>query len=60
MTKKKTTCADHTPAPDGYCAWHDWAMKMGKTHRQIRCDRCGLFKIWIPKHLSNRAAKKKP
>jgi hypothetical protein len=32
--------------PDGYNQWHDWAARMGKTHRQTRCDGCGLYAIW--------------
>jgi hypothetical protein len=40
---------DHTPCPEGYIEWHDWAKKMGRTHKQIRCTRCNLFAIWIPK-----------
>jgi hypothetical protein len=41
--------ANHTPQPRGYSAWFDWAAKMGKTHRQLRCDGCGLLAIWVPK-----------
>lgn len=40
---------DHTPAPAGYNQWHDWARKMLRTHKQIRCTGCGLFHIWIPR-----------
>lgn len=39
----------HTPEPDGYPAWFEWAADMSKTHRQTRCKSCGLFKIWVPK-----------
>lgn len=39
----------HTPAPRGYIAWHEWANKMGKTHRQVECSGCGLLKIWMVK-----------
>lgn len=38
----------HTVAPEDYLAWHAWAEKMQKTHRQIRCSGCGLFKVWVP------------
>jgi hypothetical protein len=39
----------HTPCPVGYLAKHDWAEKKAKTHKQIRCPGCGLFKIWVRK-----------
>ncbi len=48
----KTECPErekHTPCPEGYIAWHIWAARMGKTHRQIKCPMCGLYSIWIPK-----------
>lgn len=41
-------CLAHTPSPDGYLAWHEWAEKKSKTHRQIKCEGCGLYKIWVP------------
>lgn len=40
---------DHTPGPSGYLGWHDWAAKMGKTHRSRKCAGCGLYFIWEPK-----------
>lgn len=43
------TCADHTPQPEGYLQWHSWADRMSRTHRQLRCSQCGLFKIWVPR-----------
>lgn len=46
---KALTCTDHTLAPAGYLAWHDWAKRMSRTHRQVRCAGCGLYAIWIPK-----------
>lgn len=39
---------EHTPQPEGYLAWHEWAEKMLKTHSQHRCKHCGLFVIWKP------------
>ena len=45
----KTTCKDHTPQPNGYIAWHNWAEKKSKTHDQVRCGECGLLNIWIEK-----------
>lgn len=47
----------HTLAPDGYLAWHDWAAKKSKTHRQERCPCCGLFMIWVPKKPRQSLAK---
>lgn len=41
-----TTCDDHTPMPENYAAWHQAAEKLSKTHRQLRCDECGLWEIW--------------
>lgn len=40
---------DHTPAPSGYIAWHEWAKKMGRTHRPIKCTGCKRYAIWVPK-----------
>ena len=37
---------DHTDCPEGYIAWHYWAKKMSKTHRQRKCAGCGRFAIW--------------
>lgn len=44
---------DHTPCPDGYIAWHDWARKMNRTHLATKCKGCGLFKIWVPRRTRN-------
>lgn len=41
--------AAHTYAPRAYTAWHHWASRMNRTHRQIRCEGCGRFRIWIPR-----------
>lgn len=46
-------CVPHTPAPTGYAAWHAWAGRMSRTHRQVRCPGCGLFNVWVPKETSN-------
>jgi hypothetical protein len=42
----------HTPAPEGYMAWQDWARRMSKTHTQVICDGCLKYKIWIPKDVA--------
>jgi hypothetical protein len=41
--------ANHTPAPMGYVARQEWSKRMSKTHRQITCEQCGLWVIWLPK-----------
>lgn len=45
----RTACQRHTPEPEGYIARAEWAERMMKTHRQIQCERCGLWAVWIPK-----------
>ncbi len=42
-------CDEHAVGPDNYVARQDWFKMMAKTHRQLRCDGCGLWKIWVPK-----------
>ena len=39
----------HTKTPAGYLAWHEWATRMRRTHRQERCPRCGYWAVWVPK-----------
>lgn len=39
----------HTRCPSGYLAWHEWADKKAKTHRQTQCSTCGYWSIWVPK-----------
>ncbi len=46
------TCPErwrHTPQPDGYLQWHEWAEQMKKTHVQERCPCCGLWAIVVKK-----------
>lgn len=40
---------NHTAAPAGYLAWHEWAERMGKSHTQRQCPDCGFWAIWVPK-----------
>jgi len=51
--KRKTDTKDcspnHTPCPSDYFSWQEWAKKKFATHRQIKCDVCGLYAVWIPK-----------
>lgn len=44
-----STPEKHTPCPDGYLAWHDWAERMDKTHTSTQCPGCGLWKVWVPR-----------
>jgi hypothetical protein len=39
----------HTKCPEAYLQWHDWADKKSKTHKQIKCEGCGLYVIWVKK-----------
>ena len=39
---------NHAKSPAGYSQWVEWVEEKSKTHKQIRCSGCGLFKIWIP------------
>ena len=41
--------AKHTPHPKGYVDHATWGYEMLRTHRQVRCDGCGLWAIWVPK-----------
>lgn len=38
---------DHDPEPAAYLAWHDWAEERSKTHKQARCEHCGLYVVWV-------------
>ena len=37
---------EHTLEPEGYIAWHLWAEKMARTHKQVKCPTCGKYVIW--------------
>ena len=37
----------HTPQPEDYFDWNDWAEAMSAAgSRQSRCPGCGLYAIW--------------
>lgn len=38
---------NHTPAPEGYQAWHHWAEHMTRDHHQTRCSGCNRMSIWV-------------
>lgn len=42
-----STCADHTPLPDGYVDRQERFVELLETHRQRRCAECGLWRIWV-------------
>lgn len=49
MTPEKLeqmTCKHGVQGPTGYVQWQEWAEKKSRTHYQIRCPNCGLYKIW--------------
>ncbi len=39
----------HEYGPNGYLQWFAWAKKMSKTHKQIKCECCGLYVLWVKK-----------
>lgn len=48
----------HTPCPSGYLQWHEFAEMSSKTHSPIRCPRCGLWSIWLPKLIAKAINRK--
>jgi hypothetical protein len=44
----------HTLCPTGYVDFMEWAERKGRTHRQVQCPGCGLFKVWVPKKRRKR------
>jgi len=55
LFRSAENCPDietHTAAPSGYLAWHAWAEKMSKTHRQAKCPSCGFWAVWYEKAAS--------
>ena len=56
MPRRDKPCpnaAEHTPAPDGYVTWHEWAEEISATHQQRRCAGCGRLQIWVPKEIAD-------
>jgi hypothetical protein len=49
LANQQACAPQHTPAPAGYLAWHEWAEKKTETHEPQRCPNCGLWAIWTPK-----------
>lgn len=46
MTQDTKDCKHGPQGPTGYVDWTNWAEKKSRTHYQIKCPNCGLFKIW--------------
>lgn len=43
----------HDPAveygiPD-HLTFSEWARQMSRTHRAVKCQSCGLYKVWEPR-----------
>lgn len=55
--KHKDPACNHTPHPIGYIAYANWADRMAKTHRQIPCESCGLWAVWVPKKARAKIAR---
>lgn len=58
---KKMPCKNahkHTPQPEGYVEWHEWAIRTLKLYRQVKCRGCGLYKIWVKKTSPHSGSKK--
>jgi hypothetical protein len=53
LYRRAADCPDaaklHTPCPDGYAAWFEWAEKKQVTHDQVTCPTCGFYAVWIRK-----------
>ncbi len=43
------SAANHTPCPEGYVQRQEWADRMVKTHKQLKCDGCQRYVIWVPR-----------
>jgi len=50
VTFDRQTCVHpYEPTePSGYVAWHEWAPKYAKTHKQTPCPKCGIL-LWRPR-----------
>ena len=44
-----TTCKDHNMPELSYIDHSDWCEEKSKTHKQLPCMECGLFKVWRKK-----------
>jgi hypothetical protein len=44
--------------PTGYIFWFEWAERMSKRYKQIKCKCCGKYHIWKKKnnYVNNKLA----
>ena len=50
-------CEDHEKdVPKGYIQFFEWCKEKSKTHKQIKCPECGLYKIWVRRNKQNLIA----
>lgn len=42
-------CEQHTPHPESFRRWAEWASQMHQTHTRRQCHACGLWAVWEPK-----------
>lgn len=49
---------EHEPMPEGYLARMEWLERLSKTHRQTKCQVCGLWMVWEPKEELTRGTKR--
>lgn len=52
MKQRADACpnaANHTPWPEGYSDFFEWAEHKAITHTQTQCPGCQLWNVWIPK-----------
>ena len=50
LEDQRAMCANrkaHTEGPEGYLQWFGWVEKKVKTHKQVECDGCGRYLIWV-------------
>lgn len=47
----------HTPTPEGYNEFQEFCKRASKTHSQVKCQRCGLWAIWLPKAVARETNK---
>ena len=49
-------CKDHRPdEPRGYVDRLEWTKRMYRTHLQVRCPECDLYKCWVPRSMFSGA-----
>jgi len=46
-TEECPNAANHTPCPASYTAWHEWAERKFRRHKQTQCPVCQRWVIWV-------------